>query len=240
MSPTSVESSREAVKSLFNQNIINATKISCQTGVPLRSCERYVASLKKTGKIAPIHRPGWPTKLSLKKRHHVRKILKHNHFTTTAELKAKLEDVHPGFKVHERTVRCELKNLGYVAVLPRRVPLLTQKHKEICLQWARDHLNYDWDQVIFSDETTFQMFRNTCLAWSKNRSPVAPMVKYLFKVHVWAAINISGKVGIHLFTENLDRHLYREILNNHLYNSADALLGHKWIFQQDNDPKCKD
>ena len=80
------------------------------------------------------------------------------------------------------------------------------------------------------------MFQNTCLAWSKNGSPVAPMVKYPFKVHVWVAINISGKVGIHLFTENLDRHLYREILNNHLYNGADALLGHKWIFQQDNDP----
>ena len=136
MSPTSVESSCEAVKSLFNQNITNAAIISRQTGVPLRSCERYVTLLKKSGEISPIHRPGWPTKFSPKKRRHVGKILKHNYFTTAAELKAKLEDVHPGFKVHERTVQRELKNLGYVAILPRRVPLLTQKHKEICLQWA--------------------------------------------------------------------------------------------------------
>ena len=50
-------------------------------------------------------------------------------------------------------------------------------------------------------------------------------------------INIKGKIGIHIFTENLDRHLYQEILNNHLYNNANNLLGHRWIFQQDNDPK---
>jgi len=63
------------------------------------------------------------------------------------------------------------------------------------------------------------------------------MVKHPFKAHVWAAINIRGKIGIHIFTENLDRHLYREILNNHLHNNANNLLGHRWIFQQDNDPK---
>src|SRR6185436_18574602 len=55
--------------------------------------------------------------------------------------------------------------------------------------------------------------------------------------HVWAAINIKGKIGIHIFTENLDRHLYRKILNNHLYDNADNVLGHRWVFQQDNDPK---
>jgi transposase len=237
MSSKSIKSNREAVKSLFNQNITNAAEISHRTGVPLRSCARYVALLKKNGEIPPIHRPGRPKKLSPKKRRHIGKILKHDHFTTAAELKAKLEETHPGFEVHERTVRNELKNLGYVAVLPRRVPLLTRHHKEIRLQWAHDHLEYSWDKVVFSDETSLQMFRNTCLAWSKGGDPVAPMVKHPFKVHVWGAVNIHGKVGIHLFTENLDRHLYREILNDHLYENANALLGHQWIFQQDNDPK---
>ena len=62
------------------------------------------------------------------------------------------------------------------------------------------------------------------------------MVKHPFKAHVWAAINIKGKIGIHIFTENLNRYLYCEILNNHLYDNADKLLGHRWVFQQDNDP----
>jgi len=49
------------------------------------------------------------------------------------------------------------------------------------------------------------------------------MVKHLFKVHVWAAINVKGKIGIHLFTENLDCHLYRKILDDHLYNNVNSL-----------------
>ena len=74
-------------------------------------------------------------------------------------------------------------------------------------------------------------------AWSHDAKPVAPMVKHPFKVHVWAAISVKGKIGIHLFTENLDRHLYRKILDDHLYNNANSLHGHAWVFQQDNDPK---
>jgi len=48
---------------------------------------------------------------------------------------------------------------------------------------------------------------------------------------------MSGKIGFHLFTENLDRHLYRKILNDHLYKYADEKMGRKWVLQQDNDPK---
>ena len=51
------------------------------------------------------------------------------------------------------------------------------------------------------------------------------------------AINFKGKVGLYVFTENLDRHLYRQILNEQLYDNADVLVGGRWIFQQDNEPK---
>ena len=51
------------------------------------------------------------------------------------------------------------------------------------------------------------------------------MVKHPFKVHVWGAISIKGKISIHMFTENLDRHLYCQILNEHLYDNASAMHG---------------
>ena len=53
------------------------------------------------------------------------------------------------------------------------------------------------------------------------------MVKYSFKVHVWAAINVKEKIGMHMFTENLDHHLYYQIFNDHLYNNANELLDHR-------------
>lgn len=235
--PSSLEIQRNSVKSLWNQNVRNPKEISDRLCIPLRSCERYVSFLNKTDNISIGHSSGRPRKLAPNQRRHIGKILKHNHFTTAGEIKAKLEENDPELEVSERTVRRELKNLGYVSVLPRKVPLLTQKAKDTRLSWARDHLRYNWRKVVFSDETTLQMFRNTIRAWSHDAQPVAPMVKHPFKVHVWAAISAKGKVGIHLFTENLDRHLYRRILDDHLYNNADVLHSRNWVFQQDNDPK---
>lgn len=237
MPATSIKANRDAVKFLWNKNIRNAKEISSRTGIPLRSCERYVAALRKNGKIPDIHRSGRPRKLTPEKRRQVGMIVKRDHFITAGELKATLEEKYSDLNIGETTVRRELSKLGYVAILPRKVPLLTQKAKDIRLSWARDHLHYNWKKVVFSDETTIQMFRNTTLAWSRDGKPIQPMVKHPFKVHVWAAINVKGKIGMHMFTENLDRHLYRQILNDHLYSNANELLGRRWIFQQDNDPK---
>jgi len=237
MAPTSIKTNREIVKSFWQMNVRNAKEISRKTGIPLRSCERYVAFLRKNGKISDIHRPGRPRKLSSKTRRQIGMIVKHDHFTTAKELKTKLEEMYPELEVSERTVRRDLNRLGFASVLPRKVPILTQQAKENRLNWSREHLNYNWNKVVFSDETTIQMFCNTIRAWSREKKPIQPMAKHPFKAHVWAAINIKGKIGIHIFTENLDRHLYRKILNNHLYDNADNVLGHRWVFQQDNDPK---
>ena len=182
--PSPLEIQRNSVKSLWQQNVRNPNEISQRLGIPLRSCERYVSKLRETGNNSIDHSSGRPRKLSPKKRRHIGKILRYNHFTTAGEIKARLEENDPELEVSERTVRRELKNLGYVSVLPRKVPLLTQNAKDVRLSWSRDHLRYNWKKVVFSDETTLQMFRNTIRAWSHDAQPVAPMVKHPFKVHV--------------------------------------------------------
>lgn len=237
MSSNPIKANRSAVNFLWKQNIRTPKEISSKTGVPLRTCQRYVALLKKNKKIPEIRRSGRPRKLSPEKRRQLGMIVKSNHYTTTTEMKTILEEKYQDLEVSERTIRRELSNLDYVATLPRKVPLLTQQAKINRLLWAQDHVRYNWKKVVFSDETTIQMFRNTMLAWSREKKPVQPMVKHPFKAHIWGAINFKGKVGIYIFTENLDRHLYRKILNEQLYDNADALVGGRWVFQQDNDPK---
>ncbi|CAJ0880594.1 3618_t:CDS:1, partial [Entrophospora sp. SA101] len=46
------------------------------------------------------------------------------------EIKARLEETHTNFEATEQTIRNELSRLGYVATLPRRVPLLTEQAKQ--------------------------------------------------------------------------------------------------------------
>ena len=131
--PSPLETQRNSVKSLWDQNVRNAKEISNRLCIPLRTCERYVSLLRKTGNICISYSSGRLRKLVPNQRHHIGKILKHNHFTTASELKAKLEENNPDLEVSERTIRCELQNLSYVSVLPRKVPLLIQKAKDIRL-----------------------------------------------------------------------------------------------------------
>ena len=111
----------------------SAKEIHERLCIPLCTCERYVSLLRKTANITIGHSSGCLRKLSANQRRYIRKILKHNHFTTAGKFKAKLEEKDPKLEVSERTVRRELKNLGYISVMPRKVPLLTQKAKDIRL-----------------------------------------------------------------------------------------------------------
>src|SRR5262245_4956324 len=125
--PSSLEIQRNFVKSLWNQNMHNAKEIHERLCILLRTCERYVSLLYKTGNITIGHSSGRLRKLFPNQRRHIGKILQHNHFTTAAELKTKLEEKDPELEVSERTVRRELNNLSYISILPRKVPLLTQR-----------------------------------------------------------------------------------------------------------------
>ena len=169
----------------------NAKEISKKkAGIPLRSCERYVFILRKNGQLPKIHRSGRPRKLSPEQRRQIKMIIKHNHFTTSNELKTMLETKYPELDVSERTIRRSLNKIGFTSVLPRKVPVLTQQVKANRLTWARDHSHYNWNKVGVSDETTIQMFCNTTCAWSCEKKPVQPMVKHPFKTHVWAVIGL--------------------------------------------------
>ena len=97
-------------------------KFQKKTGIPLRSCERYVHFLRKNSKIPTIHRTGRPKKISPEQRRQIGMIIKHNHFTTSEELKTMLETKYSELDVSERTIRRTLHRLGYTSVLPRKCP----------------------------------------------------------------------------------------------------------------------
>src|SRR5262249_30898315 len=118
-------------------------------------------------------------------------------------------------------------------------PLLTDEQQHRRLDWARAHTRVNWKNVVFSDETTFQMFRNTIKAFQKIEEPKLerPMPKHPYKIHFWGAFSARGTLDYYMFTENMDGDLYRKILTENLFPSAFETMPKNWIFQQDNDPK---
>ena len=46
--------------------------------------------------------------------------------------------------------------------------MLTSEDKKRRVQWAKQHKNDDFKRTIFTDESSFQLFRNTIRRWTKH------------------------------------------------------------------------
>ena len=114
--------------------------------------------------------------------------------------------------------------------------MLTDNHKRIRIEWAYAHLNDNWQKTLFTDETAFQLFRNTIAQWYKGARPVRPIPKNRVKIFAWGGFCAKGKTSLYCFQGIMTGPIYVEILQRHLPEIR-QMLGRVWRFQQDNDPK---
>ena len=116
--------------------------------------------------------------------------------------------------------------MGYRNVLPHKTPILTKEHKESRVQWAIRHKDDDWNRTIFTDETCYQLFRNTLRRWSKNSKTVVKRIpKNRQKIIVWGRFSANGLIGCHSFTCIMNATYYIQILQNHLLHNAKKQFG---------------
>ena len=114
--------------------------------------------------------------------------------------------------------------------------MLTEVHKQNRVKWAKNHLNDNWKNTLFTDETAFQLYRNTIERWYKGERPIRRMPKDRRKIFAWGGFCARGKTSLFCFQCIMDGKFYVKILENHL-GEINKMLGKKWRLQQDNDPK---
>jgi len=228
---------RSVVRQLWLNGVRKPQEIIRITGYPKSTVYELVKKLAETGSLSPRPHPGRPSILTPKKRRHLGMLVHANKAATGPELAAKLQKAHPGLSISTRTIQRNLSELKYVVCRPVAVPLLKPIHIETRKQWGLRHAKDRWNQTIFSDETTFQTFRNTQPVRYRlgNQRPQRPMVKHPYKVHVWGAFSANGPIGFVLFTETMNAQKYCEILEQHLFPNA-SRAGPRWRFQHDNAP----
>ncbi|GES99796.1 IS630 family transposase [Rhizophagus clarus] len=120
-------------------------------------------------------------------------------------------------------------------------PLLSEKHRVNRLKWAKNHKNFDWKKVIFTDESTFQLFQSNRKVWQfSGRRKIFHTVKHPQKVHVWGCFSILGFGKLICFERNLNSLFMCNIYERGLLTSASKFFeaeNIEWILQEDNDPK---
>ena len=119
--------------------------------------------------------------------------------------------------------------------------LIRQQNKEKRLDWAHTHINDNFTNVVWTDETSVQIetHKRFCYRKEGQKPRTKPRPKHPTKVHVWAGISRQGATKVCIFEGIMDASLYCEILKNTLIPFLREKFPPPSVhrFMQDNDPK---
>ena len=128
-----------------------------------------------------------------------------------------------------------------------KAPKLTNRHKVLRLQWARQHLHLTvrhWEHVIFGDESRFLLYRvdgRLRVRRLQGERLVDDCVQETVaggggSVHVWGAFHAGGKSELVVFRANVNGARYRDIMRQNLLPWARQQFGYNFRYQDDNAP----
>jgi len=227
-------------KGLLSQDVAD------RVGVHRTTVDRVYNSLRKNPDFYHVKpKSGRPQKLSSKDGKFAALTLARGHAKTAVDLQ------HEFFPhVHPDTVRNHLREQGLSAFKKHTVPFLSQRHIHSCLKWATAHRSWsmnDWEEVIFSDESKFNLFGSDGLqyCWRKGGQALDPFytekqVKHGGgKVMVWGCITASGVGRLCQVDGQMNSAKYISILQEGYLGTLEDLHAsqHDFTLQSDNDPK---
>jgi hypothetical protein len=215
-------------------------------------------SLGTISKLRSTHRPhlptlsaGRPSKLTPVNIRHGIRLISSGRAENAVDVTKALTTITNN-TLSAQTVRRGLKKAGLKAVVKKKMPLLTKRHRKERLDWAVAHQHWtieDWKKVVWSDETKINRLGSDGRKWVWKKPGeglsdrlVEGTLKFgggslmVWGCMLWEGVGFACKID-----GKMDATLYTKILQDELQESI-AFYGKdssNIIFQQDNDPKHK-
>jgi hypothetical protein len=239
------DSTVETIKLRIAQGV-SSRKIAAELGVAYASVNRV---RRESCPDTPVSLGGRPSCLSSRDRRALSRIVTSGE-ADTAVAANRIFAGTIGKQVSDETVRTALKIEGMKAVVKKKKPFLSRRHKKARYDFAlkyKDWTTADWSTVIFSDETKVNRFgsdgRNW--VWKSDGGPITErLVQGTVKfgggsLMLWGCITSQGVGFACRIDGRMDAELYTRILGGELLNTLRHYGMNKGniIFQQDNDPK---
>lgn len=215
---------------------LNNLAISREIGCDVKVVRFWLKRYEETGDVEEFKSSGKPRATTVKEDKVILSLHEahpqHSSFTLHKVLKKK------NIQVSSRTITRRLHEVGKKFLPPISKPLLSKKHRKKRLTWAKENQDRDWNSVIFTDKTTFQLFYHKRRYWQyPGQRLVVETVKHPVKVHVWGCLSSKGFGRLYIFQKNLDANLLCKIYQKALLSSIETLVEGEWVLQEDNDPK---
>ena len=228
---------RDLVQKLFRSGITDGGEIHRRTAIPRSTVFRILGKLRQNDNIQRKSGSGKQRIMQVNDGRCLVSLANQNRKLSIRKLTERFNQLRENNVSHE-TVRKELLRRGYRHKVVRNIPMLTDRHKQHRVSWARSNKQTDWERVVFSDEMSIWLAGGKIRLWCKgSQEAVKPRNKHSPKLHVWGAFSARGTFPLKVFRENLTGEVYTNILNECLVTQAETLYPDGWIFQEDNDPK---
>lgn len=211
-----------------------------------RTVARNLKIVQETGDFyyhAP--RPGRPRLLTPRDLRHAEVALANGSARDATDLQRQLFP-----DVSARTVRRRLCEIGLHGRVRRAKPYLSALHIKQRKKWAKEMADWsveDWEPVLFSDESQFNLFGSDGRQWCRRRVGeefLRRNVKQRVKhgggsLMVWGCITSRGVGRLHRIKGNMDSKQYCSILEQSLLGTLQdySIPRDHFIFQHDNDRK---
>ena len=161
-----------------------AAKVGCKSHTTIVRLKKMYG---ETDNIQNKSNSGCSRKLNEYDEHNIIRSIMTRECSNAVQIQKSLK-VNDNIEVSSSTVRRALKRNGLAARVKCKKPLLSKKHREKRLNFAKRYKNWtvsDWNKVVWSDESKFQIFgsdgRQYC--WKRPKDPlqdahVKPTVKF--------------------------------------------------------------
>ena len=179
--------------------------VAREVGASIRAVQRWWQKFLTVGSVADKPRSGRPSSVSTVAKIILKKAVGKRGQSAT-QVAQRLS--RKGYPVSNRTVRRYWKEiLGLKAYKTRVRPKLTEKQRKHRLKFCKERKNWtadDWKKVLFSDESTFELFHapnpQNDRVWAQNPDevPKAPSVKFPSKLMVWGMMSYQGLSKVHV------------------------------------------
>lgn len=198
---------------------------------------RFWGHYRTHGSISPLRSSGRPQKLTETVLQLIDAAMMVNDETTAKELRILLQQ--HGMVVSLRTVLRGRRSLGWTFRGAAYCQLIRDANKVKRLEWAREHIEDDFEDVVWTDETTVQLetHRRYCCRKDGLKPRCKPRPKHPVKVHVWAGISWRGRTEICIFVGIMNADLFIRVLSHALVPFLQRVYPDGHRFMQDNDPK---
>ena len=229
----------------FEQGV-SQRQIAAQLHCSHTAVQKVVRKYRSTGSVEDLPKSGRPQVLTAREKRIAVNLSKKDRFRPATSIRDDLETNY-GTSVSVATIKRTLVNAGMHGRIARRKPYLSRVNRKRRLRFALQHKNWsveDWSQIIFSDESKFQLYKSngrTYVRRSVGEALDPKCVQQTVKhgggnVMVWGAFTFLGVSELSRISHRMKAADYVQLLENSLLPFLHRFPEGEKIFQHDNAP----